>query len=99
MNALEANTLITKIAHIDPRVKRRNPEEQAQMADTWASLLPDVSLADALDAAFVHYRRSAEVLMPSHILNKVTPSSRGYGAIHPPAPYGKQWAVDALDAY
>ena len=64
----EANVFLTKAALLDPRMKRVNPEEQADMASMWAEVLEDVPLADALVALTKHYRAESIPIMPSHVL-------------------------------
>lgn len=57
MDALQANALLTKAALIDPRLRRTNPRDQAEMADTWSQLLHDVPLSDAETAMMALLRR------------------------------------------
>jgi len=97
MNALEVNALFTRVALVDPRVKRNNPDEQALVAQAWAAVLKDISMQDALEAAEAHYRRSTDVLMPAHVVMAVRAERRARYGMHPPAPEGKQWAVDILE--
>lgn len=68
MNAREANVLLTRAALLDPRMKRVDVGEQADMASAWADVLEDVALAVALEAVTVHYRVSSTALMPADVL-------------------------------
>ena len=71
MNDLEANVFLTKAALLDPRMKRVNPVEQADMAEEWAAVLEDVPLADALGALRAHYRAESSSIMPAHVLARL----------------------------
>lgn len=68
MNAIETNVFLTKAAQLDPRMKRTNPIEQADMAEEWALLLGDVPLLVALEALRKHYRLHAVPIMPAHVV-------------------------------
>ena len=68
MNAREANVFLTKAAMLDPRMKRLDPAEQADMASMWAEVLEDVSLGDALEAVRVHYRSSGLAITPADVV-------------------------------
>lgn len=63
MIAREVNIVLTRAALLDPRMKRVDPEEQADMALAWADALADVPLDVALAAVSAHYRASREPLM------------------------------------
>lgn len=67
MTPQEANVLLTKAAVLDPRMKRVNVVEQADMATAWAEVLEDVSLADALLVLPVHARESSDPLTPARV--------------------------------
>lgn len=67
MNAREANVLLTQVSMLDGRFKR-TPEEQAQMAIAWASVLVDVDLQPALDAVNDHYAAETRGIMPADIV-------------------------------
>lgn len=67
MNAQEANVLLTKAALLDGRF-RRAPEDLAQMAIEWSTVLADVVLDQAVEAVRLHYRRSVQMLMPADVL-------------------------------
>lgn len=67
MTPVEVNVFLTQAAHLDPRMKRNDPEDQAAMAELWAEALPDVSLADALAVIPVHYRESRDPMMPADV--------------------------------
>lgn len=69
MNAREANVFLTKASIFDPRMKRVDPVEQADMATAWAEILPEVALIDALDVLAKHYRAQTSTLMPADILS------------------------------
>ncbi|MBD8477599.1 hypothetical protein [Microbacterium sp. CFBP 8794] len=66
MNAQEANVLLTKAALLDGRF-RRAPEDLAQMSIEWSLVLGDVHLGPAIDALRIHYRGSAQMIMPSDV--------------------------------
>ena len=59
---------LTTAGVIDPRMKRVDPVEQADMATAWARVLADVSLEDALAALEQHYRQSRDAIMPADVL-------------------------------
>ncbi len=50
MNAIEANVLLTKLSVLETRLRRQNDDDRLALAEMWAELLPDVSLAEALAA-------------------------------------------------
>lgn len=61
--------LLTMAARIDPRMKRVDPNEQADMATAWATVLDDVTLEDAIAAARAHYRSDGtRTLTPADIV-------------------------------
>lgn len=67
----EALVLITKAALIDPRMKRIDDIERADMAEAWADVLHDVELADALEALKTLQRRrgaSEPAIQPADVL-------------------------------
>lgn len=68
MNDTEALVLLTRAALLDPRMKRVDPVDQADMASAWAEVLHDVDLEDGLTAVSVHYRSSRDALMPADVL-------------------------------
>ena len=68
MIAREVNVLLTEAALRDPRMKRTDPVEQADMATVWAEDLADVSLEDARAAVKAHYATSREPVMIADIL-------------------------------
>ena len=59
--------LLAKAALNDPRMKRVDPVERADMAEEWAEVLHDVTLADAVTAMREHYASSRESIMPADI--------------------------------
>lgn len=70
----EALVLITKAALIDPRMKRTDDVERADMAEAWAEVLHDVALVDALEAlrALQRRRGAAEpAIQPADILSEL----------------------------
>lgn len=67
MIAVEANVLLTRAALIDPRMKRNDPVEQADMAEAWAEVLADVAPADAARAMREHYATETRPLMPADV--------------------------------
>ena len=67
MNAREANVLLAKAALNDPRMKRVDPVERADMAEEWAEVLHDVTLTDAVAAMREHYASSRDAIMPADI--------------------------------
>jgi hypothetical protein len=71
VNALEANVVLTKAALLDPRMKRVDQVEQADMATAWAEVLVDVDVQEALAAVVAHYRTAREPIMPADILDRV----------------------------
>lgn len=70
MSPREANVLLTHVTLLDGRFKR-TPEEQAQMAIAWASVLAEVSLEDARTAVNDHYATETRGIMPADILAAV----------------------------
>ena len=60
--------LLTRAALLDPRMKRVDVGEQADMASAWAEVLEDVSLEVGLEAVTAHYRASSVALMPADVL-------------------------------
>lgn len=74
MNSGEALALLTKAALIDPRMKRADPHEWADMATAWADVLDDVTLADAADALrrLQRGRRGTDApILPGDILDEI----------------------------
>jgi len=67
----EANVFLTKAALLDPRMKRLDEEEQADMATMWAETLADVELEAALEAMRAHYRAATVPVMPAHVLERL----------------------------
>lgn len=67
MNAREANVMLTKAALLDARMKRVDPQDQADMATEWAAALADVQLTVALKAVRVHYMRETRPIMPADV--------------------------------
>lgn len=88
---------LTKAALLDPRMKRVNPIEQADMASMWAEVLADVDLDAALGALRTHYRAESAAIMPANVLEAVgvedEPASR-YRDIMPELE--AQWKAEAL---
>jgi hypothetical protein len=68
VNSIETNAFLTRAALLDPRMKRTDPLEQADMAAAWADVLADVPLADAVKALSKHYRGSTVPIMPANVL-------------------------------
>lgn len=68
MTPREVNALFTEAGRIDPRMRRNNPEERADMATSWARLLADVAPSDAVWALDQHYRQSTAAIMPADII-------------------------------
>jgi hypothetical protein len=71
VNGVEVNILLTKAALRDPRMKRVDAVEQADMAEEWATDLADVTLVDAIGAMRAHYRTSRDPIMLADILSRV----------------------------
>jgi hypothetical protein len=69
MTPVEANVLLTKAALLDPRMKRVNLVEQADMATAWSEVLEDVSLEGALRVLPLHYRRTDTPLTPAAVVD------------------------------
>lgn len=64
MTPLEVNALLTHAAKFDPRMKRNDPVEQADIAEAWAGAIPDeVTLIDARLAVEAHYRAEVRPFM------------------------------------
>lgn len=69
MTPVEVNAVFTHAAKFDARMKRLNPEDQADMAEAWAAVIPDsVSMVDARLAVEQHYATSRDVLMLADLL-------------------------------
>jgi hypothetical protein len=68
VNAAEVNVFITRAALLDPRMKRVDPNEQADMVIAWADVLDDVPLDVALDALRQHYRSSSDSITPGRVV-------------------------------
>ncbi|QJU54366.1 hypothetical protein SCB71_14565 [Herbiconiux sp. KACC 21604] len=68
MNAAEVNVFLTRAALLDPRMKRVDPMEQADMATAWADVLDDVALVAALTALKQHYRGSSDPITPARVV-------------------------------
>lgn len=71
MNALEVNVFLTKAALLDPRMKRVDPRDQADMAEAWAEVLDDVPLTAAVAALRAHYRESSYAITPADVMRRV----------------------------
>lgn len=71
MTPIETNVFLTRAALLDPRMKRSDPLDQADMADAWATVLEDVGLEDALAALAKHYRASTTAIMPANVVELV----------------------------
>lgn len=63
MDAIAANTLITRAGVTDPRSK-----PDTEKAKKWAELLWDVTFEEGLAALHEHQRESTETPRPAHIL-------------------------------
>lgn len=81
MNAREANVLLTRAALLDPRMKRVDVAEQADMASAWAEVLEDVGLDAGLEAVTAHYRVSSAALMPADVLELVGVSADPWAGV------------------
>jgi hypothetical protein len=68
MNSRETNVFLTQAALLDPRMKRTDPVDQADMAAAWAEVLADVALSAALVSLTVHYRSRTTSIMPADVL-------------------------------
>ncbi|MDQ7877346.1 hypothetical protein Q9R08_05080 [Microbacterium sp. QXD-8] len=68
MNAREVNVLLTKAALLDPRMKRVDPTEQADMAIEWAFVLDDVALGAGLWSIRQHYRTESRSITPADVV-------------------------------
>lgn len=71
MNAREANSFLTEAALIDPRMKRVNVVEEADMASMWAEVLLDVDLDEARAAMRARYGAPTIPIMPARVLEHV----------------------------
>jgi len=69
MDAREMNVFLTRAALLDPRMKRTNPTDQADMATAWSETLGDVPLDVAVTALTAHYQASIASVMPAHIMD------------------------------
>lgn len=67
MSPREVNILLTKAALLDPRMKRTDQREQADMAIAWAEVLADVTLADGINAVNAHYATDTRAVTPADI--------------------------------
>jgi hypothetical protein len=67
----EVNVFLTKAALLDPRMKRVDAREQADMAAAWAEVLDDVSMVSALSALRSHYRSSSDTITPARVIEMV----------------------------
>lgn len=71
MNAAEMARLLGTISLIDGRVSRRDDQEKELMAKAWLAIVGEnVPYEFAAKCAQDHYRNSAEVFMPVHIVAK-----------------------------
>lgn len=72
MTPIEANAVLTRAALIDPRMKRVNPQEQADMATAWASTLTrgGIELSAALVAVEEHYLVSRDAVTVADIVER-----------------------------
>lgn len=68
MNAAEANVLLTKAALVDRWMKFSTPQEAADAAKEWATVLADVELDEALVALADHYASERRSIMPADIV-------------------------------
>lgn len=69
MNAAEMARLLGTISLIDARVSRRDDQEKELMAKAWLAIVGEKVPYDfAAKCAQDHYRNSAEVFMPVHIV-------------------------------
>lgn len=77
MTPIEANAVLTRAALIDPRMKRTNIEEQADMATAWASVLSraEVTKDAAIDAVEEHYLESKDAVTVADIVSRAGVSS------------------------
>lgn len=95
MNLDEAEQLLIRASTID----NRNVTDLMIMA--WQQVLSDVAYGDAVVGLTEHRRNRAGVyLEPGHILDQVklaVAKRRELYGIHPKAPAGQVWAVDAPD--
>lgn len=84
----EVNIVLTAAALRDPRMKRTDALEQADMAAAWAEDLADVALDDALAAVKAHYATSREPVMIADILALVgqTPVEDPWAHVHDVTP-------------
>lgn len=68
MNADESIVFLTRAALLDPRMKRVDPTEYADMAIAWAEVLDDIPLVVALTALRQHYRVSSDTITPADVV-------------------------------
>jgi len=71
VKARDVNAVLTLAALYDPRMKRVDAVEQADMAAAWAELLVGVDIDAALAAVKAHYSVSRDAIMPADILDRV----------------------------
>lgn len=67
MNVYEVNALLVEASRLDARMKRTNPVDQADMAESWARLLADVAPAAAAWALDQHYKSSRDTITVADI--------------------------------
>lgn len=71
MNISQMSKLLATISLIDPRVSRRSDDEKALMAQAWLVVVGDqIPYEFAAKCAQDHYKISADVFMPVHIVSK-----------------------------
>jgi hypothetical protein len=68
MNDTETLVFLTRAAMLDPRMKRTDPVDQADMAEAWSTVLDDVALDAALIILRQHYRESSDPITPAVIV-------------------------------
>jgi len=84
MNDTEALVFLTRAAMLDPRMKRVDPVDQADMAEAWSTVLDDVALDAALIVLREHYRSSSDPITPAAIVAGIgaEPTTSPYPEIH-----------------
>jgi len=68
MNDTEALVFLTRAAMLDPRMKRIDPVDQADMAEAWSVVLDDVALDAALIILREHYREHSDSITPADVV-------------------------------
>jgi hypothetical protein len=97
VNKQEVGKLLTVVALVD------NREINLAVVDVWHDLLSDLAVDEANEALRKFRRENPGVyLEPGHIYQiaqkaRAAAASSDGGILRPPAPFGKRYAVDAIE--